>query len=39
MSIRVMSSVWANSKQSGNDLLVLLALADFADDRGVAFPA
>lgn len=39
MSIRVISSVWANSRQSGNDLLVLLALADFADDRGVAFPA
>jgi len=39
MSIRVISAVWAHSKQAGNDLLILLALADFADDRGVAFPA
>lgn len=39
MSIRIVSQVWSASKQQGNDLLVLLALADFADDRGVAYPS
>jgi hypothetical protein len=38
MSIRVMTQVWANSRQKGNALLMLLAIADFADDQGYAHP-
>jgi hypothetical protein len=38
MSVRVSQSVWQRSKQSGERLLVLLALADWADDRGRAWP-
>lgn len=34
MSIRVMSHVWANSGQQGSNLLVLLAIADWARDDG-----
>lgn len=39
MSIRVMSLVWEHSKQQGSALLVLLAIADFADDDGWAYPS
>lgn len=39
MSIRVMSRVWAESKHKEGTLLILLAIADFADDNGVAYPA
>lgn len=39
MSIAVMSAVWAHSSAKGGDLLVLLAIADFAHDNGVAFPS
>mgnify|MGYP001584552424 CR=1 FL=1 len=39
MSIKVMSWVWECSQQQGGALLVLLAIADFADDSGVAYPA
>jgi hypothetical protein len=39
MSIKVMSRVWEGSRQSGGALLVLLAIADFADDDGLAFPS
>lgn len=38
MSIHVMSRVWAESSQEGGALLVLLAIADFANDDGVAWP-
>lgn len=38
MSILVMSRVWQNSRQEGGSLLVLLALADFANDSGAAYP-
>lgn len=34
-----MSQVWEHSKGSGSALLVLLAVADFANDSGVAYPA
>ena len=34
-----MSRVWETSAQQGNALLLLLAIADFANDDGVAFPA
>lgn len=39
MSVRVLSDVWNHSKATGGDLLVLLAIADFADDKGLAWPA
>jgi hypothetical protein len=38
MSIRVQSHVWETSPAKGSDLLVLLAIADFANDDGVAWP-
>jgi hypothetical protein len=38
MSVRVMSEVWQNSPYKGGTLLVLLALADWADDSGRCFP-
>lgn len=34
-----MARVWDGSKQSGSALLMLLALADFSDDDGNAYPA
>lgn len=34
-----MARVWAESTQSGSHLLMLLAIADFADDDGNAYPA
>jgi hypothetical protein len=39
MSIKVMTYVWQYSKAKSGDLLVQLALADFSNDEGVAFPA
>lgn len=39
MSIHVMSEVWAKSKLGSSELLCLLAIADFANDAGVAFPS
>jgi helix-turn-helix protein len=39
MSIAIMSQVWKHSKQEGGALLVLLALADFANDEGICYPA
>lgn len=39
MSIKVMSHVWTNSKQKGSALLLLLAMADIADDQGDCFPS
>lgn len=39
MSIKVMTSVWRNSKARRNGLLVMLALADNADDDGVCWPS
>lgn len=38
MSIRVMTRVWEHSHHKGNALLLLLAIADHADDDGAAFP-
>lgn len=34
-----MAQVWEHSRQSGGSLLMLLALADFADDDGRCWPA
>lgn len=39
MSIKIMSKVWELSELSGGDLLVLLAIADFANDKGIAWPS
>jgi hypothetical protein len=34
-----MTRVWEASRQSGGALLVLLAIADFADDDGIVYPS
>lgn len=39
MSVRSMARVWAESSHAGTELLMLLAIADFADDDGRAYPA
>lgn len=39
MSIKAMTKVWDNSRQEGSHLLLMLALADYADDQGRSFPA
>lgn len=39
VSIKIMSAVWQHSRAKSGDLLVLLAIADFANDDGSAFPA
>jgi hypothetical protein len=38
MSIRVMTRIWEMSEQTGTKLLLLLALADSANDDGVCYP-
>lgn len=38
MSIAAMAYVWENSQHKGNELILLLAVADFANERGVAWP-
>lgn len=39
MSVHVMSHVWKYGPRSGGELLVLLAIADFADDDGYCWPS
>ena len=39
MSIEWMTHVWNNSKQSGSQLLMLLAIADYANETGKAWPS
>lgn len=39
MSVRTMAKVWELSRHSGSHLLMMLAIADFADDSGNAYPA
>ena len=39
MSIKAINWVWQNSAQKGGALLVELAIADFCDDQGRAWPA
>jgi Helix-turn-helix domain len=39
MSIKVMGEVWESSSTKGSTRLVLLALADFANDQGYCFPS
>lgn len=38
MSIRIMSAVWEEADVSGATLLILLALADYANDQGFCWP-
>jgi len=39
MSVRTMARVWECSSHSGAELLMLVAIADFADDEGRAYPS
>jgi DNA-binding transcriptional regulator YhcF (GntR family) len=39
MSISAMDRVWRLSKASKGDLLIMLAIADFANDAGEAWPS
>lgn len=39
MAVNVMSNVWKNSQQKANKLLLLLALADSANDEGWTYPS
>jgi Helix-turn-helix domain len=39
MSVEAISCVWHGSKQSSGNLLVLLAMADYADVNGVCWPS
>ena len=39
MSVKISSEVWQNSQHKGGDLLVLLVLADFANDDGICWPS
>lgn len=39
MSIEVMTRVWANSKQKGSALLLMISIADYANEKGVAYPS
>lgn len=39
MSIKVMSEVWEHSKATSGALLVLLAIADNANEQGIAWPS
>ena len=39
MSVKISSWVWEHSEAKGNELLILLALADQADDAGVCWPS
>ncbi len=39
MSVRTMARVWEYSQHAGTELLMLLAIADFSDDDGKAYPA
>lgn len=38
MSTKAMTHVWENSQQKGNALLVLLAIADMANDDMICYP-
>lgn len=39
MSIKILTSVWKYSQHAGGELLVLAAIADYANDEGRAYPA
>jgi len=39
VSVKIMARVWAHSKMKDGKLLVMLALADFANDEGESWPS
>jgi hypothetical protein len=39
VSIQAMSFIWKYSKERGDHLLLLLAIADYANDKGMAWPS
>ena len=39
MSIKLMTAVWENDQTNGSERLVLMALADMANDAGVCWPS
>jgi DNA-binding MarR family transcriptional regulator len=39
MSIAIMTRVWSESQHKGSELLLLLAIADNANDQGIAYPS
>ena len=39
MSIEIMTAVWASSQAKGRALLLMLALADYADEKGMSYPS
>ena len=39
MSVRCITQVLDGSRHAGTDLLMLIVLADFADDEGNSYPA
>lgn len=39
MSMSVMTEIWKKSRHSGTELLMLLAIGDWADDDGNAYPS
>lgn len=39
MSVKMMTEIWDNSPQTGTNLLMLLAIADHANDDGMCWPA
>lgn len=39
MAIAVMSKVWEHSRAGGTELLLLLAIADYSDEQGYAYPS
>ena len=39
MSVRMLTRVWDASQLGGTELLMMLAIADFADDNGFAYPS
>jgi hypothetical protein len=39
MSMRMMTQVWERSEHKGSELLLMLAIADNANDQGIAYPS
>lgn len=39
MSVKILNDVWQHSTHKGSALLLLLAIADHADDNGIAYPS
>jgi hypothetical protein len=39
MSMRMMTQVWERSQHKGSELLLMLAVADNANDQGLAYPS